>query len=78
MSYPDSLKAPYFEGSNITNFVEDYSLIYTDYQVDKQEKFKRLSEYFELFISKYIETLIYSSETSLAALHKGLNEEYKD
>ena len=58
MPYPGSPGAPFFEGSNITDFLESYSRMCTDYQVDKQEKIKRLSCYFELFTGKYIETLI--------------------
>ena len=78
MPYPGSPGAPYFEGSNITDFLDSYSRMCTDYQVDEQEKIKRLSWYCELFTGKYIETLISSSGTSWAALRKALREEYKD
>lgn len=77
MPYPGSPGAPFFEGSNITDFLDSYSRMCTDYQVDKQEKIKRLSWYCELFTGKYIETLISSSGTSWAALRKALREEYK-
>ncbi len=75
MPYPGSLGAPFFEGFNITDFLESYSRMCTDYQVDEQEKIKRLSWYCELFTGKYIETLISSSGTSWAALCKVLREE---
>ncbi len=52
--------------------------MYTDYQVDEQEKIKRLSWYCELFTGRYIESLISSSGTSWAALCKFLFEEYRD
>ena len=78
MPYPGSPGAPYFEGSNITDFLDSYSRMCTDHQVDEQEKIKRLSWYCELFTGKYIETLISSSGTSWAALRKALREEYKD
>lgn len=77
MPYPGSLGAPFFEGFNITDFLESYSRICTDYQVDEQEKIKRLSWYCELFTGKYIETLISNSGTSWVALRKILREEYK-
>ena len=78
MPYPGSPGAPFFEGTNITDFLDSYSRMCTDYQVDEQEKIKRLSWYCELFTGKYIETLISSSGTSLATLRKALREEYKD
>ncbi len=78
MSYPGFSRASYFEGSNITDFFDSYSLMYIDYQVNKQEKIKRLSWYCELFTDKYIETLISFLRTSRAALCKALREEYKD
>lgn len=40
--YSGLLRAPYFEGTNITDFLDSYSRIYTDYQVNKQEKIKRV------------------------------------
>ncbi len=78
MPYSGSPGAPYFEGLNITNFFHSYSRMCSNYQVDKQEKIKRLSWYYELFTGKYIETLISSLGTSWAALCKALREEYKD
>lgn len=78
MSYPGSPGAPYFEESNITNSLDNYNQMCTDYQVDKQEKTKRLSWYYELFTGKYIEMLISFSRTSWAVVHKTLRKEYKD
>ena len=78
MPYPGSFGAPYFEGSNIINFLDSYSRMCTNYQVDEQEKIKRLSRYCELFTGKYIETFISFSGTSWATLRKALRKEYKD
>ena len=64
MPYPGSSRAPYFEESNITNFLDSYSRMCTDYAVDEQEKIKRLSWYCKLFTGKYIKTFISSSGTS--------------
>lgn len=52
--------------------------MYTNYQVDKQEKIKWFSWYCELFTGKYIKILISFSKTSWAVLCKVLCEEYKD
>ncbi len=76
--YPGSPGVPYFEGSNIIDFLDRYSQVCTDYQVDKQEKIKRLNWYCEVFTSKYIETLISSLVTSWAALRKALRKKYTD
>ncbi len=78
MPYQSSPGAPFFEESNITDFLESYSRMGTDYQVDKQEKIKLLSSYCELFTGKYMETLISSSGTIWATLRKVLREKYKD
>ena len=41
--YPSSPRASFFKGSNITNFLDSYSQMCTNYQVDKLEKIKQLS-----------------------------------
>ncbi len=64
MPYPGLPGALFFEESNITDFLESYSRMCTDYQMDKQEKIKRLSWYYELFTGKYIKIFISSSGTS--------------
>ena len=78
MPYPGAPETPFFEGSNVTDFLDRYSQMCTDYRVDEQEKIKRLSWYCEIFTGKYVETLISSSGTFWAALRKVLREEYKD
>ena len=78
MPYLGAPRTPFFEGSNVTDFLDQYSQMCTDYQVDKHEKIKWLSGYCEIFTRKYVETLISSSGTSWAALQKVLWEKYKD
>lgn len=78
MPYPGAPGTPFFEGSNVTDFLDRYSRMCTDYRVDEQEKIKRLSWYCEMFTGKYVETLISSSGTTWATLRKVLREEYKD
>lgn len=78
MPYPGAPGTPFFEGSNITNFLDRYSRMCTDYRVSEEEKIKRLAWYCEMFTGKYIETLISASGTTWAALRKVLREEYKD
>lgn len=64
MLYSSFPEAPYFEGSNITNFFDSYSQMCTEYLVDKCKKIMWLSWYCELFIGKFIGTLIRSLITS--------------
>ncbi len=68
----------FFEGLNDINFLNRYSRMCTDYQINEQEKIKIISCYYEIFTEKYIETLISSCETSRAAFQKIPREEYKD
>lgn len=76
--YPGSLRALFFEESNITNILKSYSCIYINYQVNKQEKIGQLSWYCELFTGKYIKSFISFMGTSWATLHKALHKEYKN
>lgn len=78
MPYPGTPKTPFFEGSNVTNFLDRHCQMCTDYRVDKQEKMKRLLWYCGMFTKKYIETFISSSGTFWTALRKVLREKYKD
>lgn len=78
MPCPSASENPFFEGSNVNNFLNQYSQMCTDYRVETQEKIKRLLWYYEMFTGKYVETLISSSKISWATLWKVLWEEYKD
>ena len=62
MPYLGTLRIFFFEGANITNFLNWYKLMYTDFQVEEKEKIWRLPLYCKMFISKYIESVIQSSE----------------
>ena len=43
MPYPGAPGTPFFKGSNVTDFLDRYSRMCTDYRVDEHEKIKRLS-----------------------------------
>lgn len=48
----------FFDGQNITDFLNRYSQLCSDYDLSKSEKIYRLPWYCEFFIGKYIEILI--------------------
>lgn len=50
MPYHGTPGTPFFEGVNITDFLNWYKLICTDFQVEEKEKILRLSQYCEIFI----------------------------
>lgn len=57
MPYPGTPGTPFFEGSNITDFLNRYDQMCTDFLVEAKEKIKRLPWYCEIFIGKYIESV---------------------
>ena len=58
MPYPGTPGTPFFEGANITDFLNRYELMCTDFRVEEKEKIRRLPLYCEMFIGKYIESVI--------------------
>ncbi len=78
MPYPGSLCIPFFEGTNISDFLDQYSRMCSNYRISEKEKIRRLPGYCEMFTGKYIETLIGTSGTTWSTLRKVLREEYRD
>lgn len=78
MSYFGNLETLFFESLNISKFFNQYSQIYTDYWLDKQEKIKQLLYYYEIFIKKYVKTFINSFETLWAMFQTIFWKKYKD
>ncbi len=78
MPYPGSPGTPFFKRTNISNFLDRYSRMCSDYRISEKEKIRRLSCYCEMFTGKYIETLIGTSGTTWSTLRKVLREEYRD
>ena len=50
MPYPGTPGTPFFEGSNVTDFLDRYEQMCTDFRVEAKEKIKRLLWYCEMFI----------------------------
>ena len=58
MPYPGTPGTPFFEGSNIADFLKRYKLMRRDFRMEHKEKIRRLPLYCEMFIGKYMESVI--------------------
>ena len=75
--YPGAPGAPFFDGQNITDFLDQYSQLCSDYGLSELEKTHRLPWYCELFVGKYVKILI-SGAAYWATVRSVLRKEYKD
>jgi hypothetical protein len=70
--------APYFKGTNITEFLERFKEICEDYRVeDSSEKLKRLPKYYTIMISQSIKNTTEWIEEKWEELKKELLVEFK-
>ena len=59
MLLPGLPGAPYFKGTNITKFLEQFKEIYKDYRVEgSSKKLKCLPKYYIIIISQSIKNII--------------------
>ena len=78
MPYPGTPGTPFFEGSNVTGFLTRYELMCSDFRMEEKEKIRRLPLYCEMFIGKYIESVIQAPGITWSAIRKALRSRYKD
>ena len=78
MPYPRIPSTSFFEGSNITNFLRRYELMCIAFRMKEKEKIRRLLLYCEMFIGKYIESLIRPPDITWSIICKALRSRYKD
>ena len=76
MPYPGAPAAPFFDGQNITHFLDLYDQLCSDYRLSESEKIYRLPWYCEFFIGRYIRILI--KDADWTAAREILRREYKD
>ena len=74
--YPGAPGAPFFDGQNITHFLDLYDQLCSDYRLSESEKIYRLPWYCEFFIGRYIRILI--KDADWTAAREILRREYKD
>ena len=76
MPYPGTPGAPFFDGHNITHFLDLYSQCCSDYGLSESEKINRLPWYCEDFIGRYVRILI--KDADWTAVRAILRREYKE
>ena len=74
--YPGTPGTPFFDGQNITDFLDRYNQLCSDYHLSESEKIYRLPWYCELFMGKYIKILIKGADW--ASVRSILRREYKN
>ncbi|MCJ1348040.1 hypothetical protein MMC31_006271 [Peltigera leucophlebia] len=74
--YPGTPGAPFFDGQNITRFLDLYDQLCSDYRLSELEKINRLPWYCEFFTGNYIKILIKGADW--VAVRSILRREYKD
>jgi hypothetical protein len=52
------LRAPYFEGANITKFLECFKDLYINYRIKETNRTKRLLYYYKIAISQFIKSML--------------------
>ncbi|MCJ1344896.1 hypothetical protein MMC31_003101 [Peltigera leucophlebia] len=73
--YPGTPGAPFFDGQNITHFLDLYDQLCSDYRLSESEKINRLPRYCEFFTGNYIKILIKGADW--VAVRSILRREYK-
>jgi hypothetical protein len=77
MPLPGTLGSPMFEGANITEFLERYEDLCSDYHVSAEDKVKRLPRYCVQPIAENIRFLKEWGNRDYTALKKVLLDDYK-
>ena len=54
---PRGPRAPYFEGSNIIEFLERYKELYEDYNLRPTDILKRVPRYYKTTISLFVKNI---------------------
>lgn len=78
MPYPGSPGSPFFEGANVSEFLERFEDMCDDYRMSTSEKIRRLPWYCEIFTARHIKSVIGFSGLDWAKICTNLKKEYKD
>ncbi len=73
---PGTLGCPYFEGSNIIEFLERYKDLCEDARLRDAQKLRHISQYCTLPIEQYIKSLALYSDRDWKLLKEMLLEEF--
>lgn len=76
---PNSMGAPFFDGKNVTEFLENLSDMYDDAGIkDEDQKVKRLARYCGPTVGPWVKTLIEYDERNWEGLKAVLLQQFKD
>ena len=78
MPYPGAPGSPFFEGGNISEFLERFENMCDDYQMSTSEKIRRLPWYCEIFTARHVRSVIGFSGLDWIKICTSLKKEYKD
>ena len=77
MPLPDTPDTPYFEGVNISEFIECFEDIYDNYQVRGKNKIKRVPRYYTQVIDQFIKEMKKYQDEDWGKLKKELKKKYR-
>lgn len=78
MPYPGAPDSPFFEGANVSEFLESFENMFDDYRMSTLEKVRRLPWYCEMFTARHIKSVIVFSGLDWDKICTSLKKEYKD
>ena len=77
MPYPGTPGTPFFDGRNVTDFLDRFSDLCEDYKLSADEKMKRLPRYCDMRIGRTIETMKEWNLRDWTKFRQCLREEYE-
>lgn len=77
MPFPGTPGTPFFDGRNVTDFLDRFSDLCTDYKLSDAEKMRRLPRYCDMRIGLLIETIQEWRERNWEKFREELREEYE-
>ena len=77
MPYPGTPGTPYFDGRNVTDFLDRFSDLCADYKLSDEEKMRRLPRYCDMRIGQSIETIREWRDRDWKQFRTPLCEEYE-
>ena len=77
MPYPGTPGTPYFDGQNVTDFLNRFSDLCADYKLPNTERIKKLPRYCDVQIGQLIEATREWKDRNWEGLRKLLREEYE-
>ena len=78
MPLPGTNGAPYFQGQNVSDFLDRFDFMCEDYELSETDRIKRLPWYCEKTIGEYLRMLTEFNDESWQEVKKVLRKEYEE